>query len=321
MLKKYLIILFSNSNYYFAECEKNLNIIKILKEKSQIKKLIKKNKIIVYLKQNIPENKFIEKYFKKHLGKKIIIDFSDLISYSNSNKIDKIKNPKTEPNKKIKYIFKILKNLNKTKKINKYLFTIENCKLQTPKGLYYFPKFISKIEHNLLLSELNKSEEWKGISLKTSSGNTDTRKVIHYGYEYSYNRSGLNPADPIPPKYLKLLRRAKKYLRLEKYPDQLILNNYKPGQGISPHTDHTKQFKDFILCLSLGSDTSIRFTHESKDPKNINIQNRSLYIMSDESRWSWKHGFTLDKKLSVPRISLTFRYVNLENNINKNKNK
>lgn len=41
--------------------------------------------------------------------------------------------------------------------------------------------------------------------------------------------------------------------------DQLIVNEYEPGQGINPHIDNIKLFKSDIASLSLGSDCIMIF--------------------------------------------------------------
>ncbi len=41
--------------------------------------------------------------------------------------------------------------------------------------------------------------------------------------------------------------------------DQLIVNEYQPGQGISPHIDNKTLFSDIIVSLSLGSNAVMIF--------------------------------------------------------------
>lgn len=39
----------------------------------------------------------------------------------------------------------------------------------------------------------------------------------------------------------------------------MIINEYEPGQGISPHIDNINLFKDIIVSLSLSSDCIMIF--------------------------------------------------------------
>lgn len=41
--------------------------------------------------------------------------------------------------------------------------------------------------------------------------------------------------------------------------DQLIINEYTPGQGINPHIDNPTLFSSPIVSLSLGSDCVMEF--------------------------------------------------------------
>ncbi len=50
-------------------------------------------------------------------------------------------------------------------------------------GLYYIPEYL---EDNDLFDQLIKSNDWTRVSNTSKS-----REVIHYGYKYSYDRSGI----------------------------------------------------------------------------------------------------------------------------------
>jgi alkylated DNA repair dioxygenase AlkB len=41
--------------------------------------------------------------------------------------------------------------------------------------------------------------------------------------------------------------------------NQLIINEYEPGQGINPHVDNTTLFTDTVVSLSLGSEAIMNF--------------------------------------------------------------
>lgn len=45
-----------------------------------------------------------------------------------------------------------------------------------------------------------------------------------------------------------------------KIPDQLIINEYLPGQGIAPHIDCVPCFTETIVSISLGDEYPMRFT-------------------------------------------------------------
>ncbi len=180
-----------------------------------------------------------------------------------------------------------------------------------PEGLYYIPNYITDSEANEIINFL-KQEEWKPVGTSKNS-----RKVLHYGYIYSYDRSGTKKTKDIPDSLKSLIEpeRIKKLLDVDISSldmNQLIVNEYLPGQGIADHIDHTKQFGDVIVCISLGSDVQIDFTGEGRVISHL-IAKNSLYIMKGKARYEYTHGIKPRKSDNkIPRntrFSLTYRTV------------
>ena len=102
-----------------------------------------------------------------------------------------------------------------------------------PKGLYYFPDFLSTDEDKTEVFKYfdEKKEGWSG---------TLQRKTIHYGYNYDYtirepHTRLLVPMSP-PPEWLAWIADTLyKFGILRQYPNQIIVNAYEPGQGIGHH--------------------------------------------------------------------------------------
>ncbi|EGG07962.1 uncharacterized protein MELLADRAFT_85286 [Melampsora larici-populina 98AG31] len=72
----------------------------------------------------------------------------------------------------------------------------------------------------------------------------------------------------------------------------MILNLYKPHQGIKPHVDLLDRFDDLIIGISLGSSVIMDFENQI-DPfqsERVYLQNRSCYILSNQVRFHWFHG-------------------------------
>lgn len=98
-------------------------------------------------------------------------------------------------------------------------------------------------------------------------------------------------------------------------PNQLIVNEYQPGQGIASHIDCEPCFGDVICSLSLGSACTMVLTHaEDKRQEQIWLAPGSLLVLSDEARYAWLHGIPARLKDSCQsetikrsrRVSLTF---------------
>ena len=103
-----------------------------------------------------------------------------------------------------------------------------------------------------------------------------------------------------------------------KLPDQVIVNEYLPGQGIAPHVDCAPCFGDVIASLSLGSGCVMAFVHAGTgETRSQYLASRSLMVLRGESRFDWTHGIAARKSDRVDgmaisrsrRVSLTFRTV------------
>lgn len=177
-------------------------------------------------------------------------------------------------------------------------------------GLTYVRNFISQDEHDFLLQKIDR-EPWL----------TDlNRRVQHYGYKYDYAKHEINRSMyilPLPEWSLGMAQRL-----YESYshtlPDQVIVNEYEPGQGIANHTDCKTCFTDTIISLSLGSPCVMDFINNKRGVKrSILLEPRSLIVLTGEARYEWTHGIAKRKsdKLQgqvfkrMRRISLTFRTV------------
>lgn len=177
-------------------------------------------------------------------------------------------------------------------------------------GLTYVRNFISQDEHDFLLQKIDR-EPWL-TDLK--------RRVQHYGYKYDYAKHEINGSmyiSPLPEWSLGMAQRLHESYS-ETLPDQVIVNEYEPGQGIANHTDCKTCFTDTIISLSLGSLCVMDFINNNRGlKKSILLEPRSLIILTGEARYEWTHGIAKRKsdKLQgqvfkrMRRISLTFRTV------------
>jgi alkylated DNA repair dioxygenase AlkB len=103
--------------------------------------------------------------------------------------------------------------------------------------------------------------------------------------------------------------------------DQVIVNEYEPGQGIAPHVDCVPCFADTIASLTLGSTCVLEFTNvATREKVPLFLARRSLVVLTGAARYDWRHAIPGRKSdehegRSVPRarrLSLTFRNVLVE---------
>jgi alkylated DNA repair dioxygenase AlkB len=97
--------------------------------------------------------------------------------------------------------------------------------------------------------------------------------------------------------------------------DQMLVNEYFPGQGIAMHRDYSP-FDRTVVSLSLLSACVMDFLHvKSGRRESMFLQPRSLLVLSDEARYEWQHGIAARKTdrwqgTVIPRarrLSVTFR--------------
>jgi alkylated DNA repair dioxygenase AlkB len=147
------------------------------------------------------------------------------------------------------------------------------------------------------------------------------RRVQHYGYRYDYTTRSLHAAaylGPLPPWAAELADRLRRDGLFANTPDQLIVNEYQPGQGIAAHIDCEPCFGDTIASLSLGSACVMDFI-AVEDGREVPVLLRpcSLVLMTGEARYDWKHRIKARKTDRFDnetitrgrRVSLTLRNV------------
>lgn len=174
-------------------------------------------------------------------------------------------------------------------------------------GLQYIPNFISEDEETKLVQTINQ-QEWL-TDLK--------RRVQHYGWKYDYTARRVTEDLRIGELPNWLMKYSEKLQEIfGQTPDQIIINEYEPGQGISTHVDCVPCFGEVIASLSLGSACVMDFTND-KQKESLWLEPRSLIVLKDDARYEWKHSIPArksDKQQSVKiprgrRLSLTFRTV------------
>lgn len=181
-------------------------------------------------------------------------------------------------------------------------------------GLKYLPGYLAPVDQDRLLGLIDQ-QPWI-TDLK--------RRTQHYGYRYNYSRRTVDPSlflGPLPTWAGSLAERLYRDSFTDKLPDQLIVNEYMPGQGIASHIDCLTCFGDTILSLSLGSPCAMVFTQvETGRRASVVLEPGSLVVMHGEARRAWRHGIPPRKTDLIQgrhvargrRLSLTFREVLLQ---------
>jgi alkylated DNA repair dioxygenase AlkB len=174
-------------------------------------------------------------------------------------------------------------------------------------GLHYLPEFLSIDEQQQAISAID-AMPWRS-DLK--------RRVQHYGYVYSYRSRRVDASmylGPLPPLVVGYAEELFDQQWFAELPNQVIVNEYLPGQGIAQHVDCEPCFGDAIATISLGSVYSMDFLHRpTGERRSLRLELGSCLILSGEARYEWTHGIKprlTDKGHPRDRrVSLTFRTV------------
>jgi alkylated DNA repair dioxygenase AlkB len=178
-------------------------------------------------------------------------------------------------------------------------------------GLEYIPNFITHQKQEELLKLVNENMWLNDLK----------RRVQHYCWKYDYKAKRTSQElyiGKLPDWLNDLAFLLHKKNIFTEAPNQVIINEYNPGQGISPHIDCINCFSEVIASISLNSGCYMDLTKPKTLEKNsIYLEPLSLLILKNEARYNWLHSITARKKdningQNIPRsrrISLTFRNV------------
>ncbi len=181
-------------------------------------------------------------------------------------------------------------------------------------GLRYLPDYIDKKTEDFLLQKID-GEPWLS-DMK--------RRVQHYGYKYDYKARRITQdlqIGSIPDWLAGLCNMLYVNKIFAKIPDQVIINEYQAGQGITPHIDCVPCFGETIASISVYTPCVMEFTPiETGEKISQLLEPRSLVVLSGEARYKWQHAIPQRKTDIVNgqkiargrRISLTFRTIILQ---------
>ena len=146
-----------------------------------------------------------------------------------------------------------------------------------------------------------------------------SRRVQHYGYRYDYRarNSGQHLSAPAFPRWASVIADRLLPLFDGRRPEQCIVNEYRPGQGIGMHADHAS-FGPVVVSLSLGAAWSMHFRPRSLRPYErgglasdevVALPRRSALVLRSQARSSWMHGIdpAASTRQAETRVSATFR--------------
>ena len=194
------------------------------------------------------------------------------------------------------------------------LFAPETAERPPIPGLHYLARFLDDSMQKRLLAEVDSpSAPWL----------TDLeRRVQHYGWRYGYRGRSITRdmrIGPLPPWLTAIAHRLFETGLFDCVPNQVIVNEYKPGQGIAMHTD-LAGFGPTVAMVSLGDSWHMDLRpagSRARENQSILLEEGSALVLTGEARRDWMHGIAKRKTEPSPagrvprrrRVSLTFRTV------------
>jgi alkylated DNA repair dioxygenase AlkB len=90
-----------------------------------------------------------------------------------------------------------------------------------------------------------------------------------------------------------------------------LINLYHSGEeGVAWHSDDEKALgkTTTIASISFGAERTFSFKHkQTKETRSIVLTAGSLLVMKEDTQLNWLHCIPKTKKITKPRINLTFR--------------
>jgi alkylated DNA repair dioxygenase AlkB len=186
---------------------------------------------------------------------------------------------------------------------------IETAKL--PAGFIYQPNFISPAEEQELIGEIQKLHltPFKYYEF------TGKRRTASFGWQYEFGQRDIATAPDRPPFLLPARTRAGKLFNIDANDlVQASIIEYSTGAPIGWHRD-IPHF-GVAIGISLGAACRMRFRKYQKgvakrssrdEILSIELEPRSIYLMSGPSRENWQHSIPPVKELRYSIMLRTLR--------------
>ena len=182
---------------------------------------------------------------------------------------------------------------------------------KVPDGFIYRQNFISEAEEQALIREIQ-SVQLASFQYYQFTGK---RRLASFGWQYEFGKNEITRAPDMPAFLLPLRTRAGKLFDIDPNSfSQSSIIEYSTGSPIGWHRD-IAHF-GVVVGISLGAACRMRFRKyhrvRAKNSKrdetlSIELQPRSIYLMSGASRELWQHSIPPVKALRYSIMMRTLR--------------
>jgi len=180
-------------------------------------------------------------------------------------------------------------------------------------GIVEYPgRVFSSEESDTLFHELLATSPWQEDEvILFGQKRILSRKVAWMGdagYTYSYSGTS-KTTSPWTPALMQVKERVEQQTT-QRF-NSCLLNLYHDGsEGMGWHSDDEKTLgrNPVIASVSFGAERIFKLKHrKSKEVVSVLLEQGSLLIMKGETQHHWVHTMPQSKRVTAPRINLTFR--------------
>ena len=176
----------------------------------------------------------------------------------------------------------------------------------------YYGKLLTVKQADHYLDKLLTTIHWKNDEAVIFGRHIITkRKVAWYGngnYDYTYSRITRQAL-----KWTKELLELKQLVEAKTGDtfNSCLLNLYHNGdEGMAWHSDDEKTLGEnsSIASFSFGAERKFSFKHrQTKETLSMMLEHGSLLVMKGTTQTHWLHCLPKSKRITMPRVNLTFR--------------
>src|SRR5215468_10053312 len=149
--------------------------------------------------------------------------------------------------------------------------------LNLPEGFRYEPKLLDEAEERTLVAEIERLPlrefEFHGFSGK--------RRVVLFGWQYSFSDAKLRKAELIPQFLLPIREQAARFAGFDAHTlEHVLVTEYSPGAAIGWHKD--KAIFEEVIGISLLSACTFRFRKRAGTDwqrASLRLRPRSAYLL------------------------------------------
>ncbi len=171
-------------------------------------------------------------------------------------------------------------------------------------------------ENVIFLGALHREIAWRQESIKMFGKTHPTPRLSAWhgdkGCQYTYSGLICYP-EPWTPALLSIKVRIIEAMGNANF-NSVLLNLYRNGQDkMGWHSDDEKELgrNPLIASVSFGATRRFDFKHKTMPEQKFSIElpSGSLLVMQGDLQHHWLHQLPAQKKITNPRINLTFRNI------------